>query len=214
MVTSIKDVQSIQGQDIGDQLLILPGIHHWQAYVSMQVWASDIPGLRISYLDGIVELMTTSKLHERIKKFIAILLELYFFEARIRFFPSGNATCEAEAKGASFAPDESYCFDEDKDYPDLAVEVVLTSGDVDKLEKYKRFRVGEVWFWKQERITVYVLRIRDSDRSSPENDQQLFYEKVSQSEALSNLDLALLERCVGLADIFEARTVFLKGLQK
>lgn len=180
----------------------------------MQTWASGIPGLRISYLDGLVELMTTSKPHERIKKFIAILLELYFFEAGIRFFPAGNATCEAEEKGASFAPDESYCFGEDKAYPDLAVEVVLTSGNVDKLEKYKRFRVREVWFWKQDRIAVYVLRMGEGEGASPQAGQHFFYEQVAQSEALPHLDLALLERCVGLADIFEARTVFLNGLQQ
>ena len=214
MVISVTEVHVPQEHAVGEQRLTLPGTHSWQEYIAMQTWASEIPGLKLSYLDGIVELMTTSKLHERIKKFIAILLELYFFEAGIRFFPAGNATCEAEEKGTSFEPDESYCVGEDKAYPDLAVEVVLTSGNVEKLEKYKRFRVKEVWFWKEDRIAVYALRTEDSDQSSSEGGQHLFYEEVSHSEILPDLDFNLLERCVGLTDIFEARTVFLQGLQE
>jgi Uma2 family endonuclease len=75
------------------QALLLPGIHSWQQFKALQTWAEHLPGLRITYLDGHIELTTTGKPHERIKKFLAILVELYCFEAGIRFFPAGNATC-------------------------------------------------------------------------------------------------------------------------
>jgi len=140
-----------------EQSLVLPGRYDWGHLKSLQTWVKDTPGLKITYLDGHIELMTTGKPHERIKKLIAILIETYCFELGIRFFPAGNATCEAEEKGASFNLDESYCFETDKDYPDLGIEVVFTSGGIDKLEKYRRFNVPEVWFWQNGQLSVYVL---------------------------------------------------------
>jgi Uma2 family endonuclease len=42
--------------------------------------------------------------------------------------------------------------------PHLAIEVVWTTGGIDKLEIYRRLGVGEVWFWKDGKIEVHVLR--------------------------------------------------------
>ncbi|MEG4506483.1 Uma2 family endonuclease [Microcoleus sp. F6_B4] len=35
-----------------------------------------------------------------------------------------------------------------KAIPDLAIEVVFTSGGIDKLQLYKRLGIPEVWFWE------------------------------------------------------------------
>ena len=190
-----------------EQRFIVPGCHSWQQFKIVQIWANEIPGLRIAYLDGCIEFMTTGKEHERIKKLVAILLELYFFERDIPFFPAGNATCEAEERGASFAPDESYCIGEDRDYPDLGIEIALTSGGIQKLEKYQRFKVREVWFWENDRISVYVLR-------DAEEVTRIRYERSPKSEILPQLDLILLERCVRMSNILEARNKFLGSLTR
>jgi len=185
----------------GEQQLILPGCHSWQQFKTMQIWVEEIPGLKVRYVDGYIQFMTTSRKHERIKKLIAILLEVYCFEMGIPFFPAGNATCEAEERGASFSPDESYCFGEDKEYPDLAIEVVLTSGGIDKLEKYRRFSIPEVWFWQDDRLSLYLLR---SDLSG--------YDRAQESQFLPDLDLSVLAECMQIPDILAARQSFLKRL--
>jgi Uma2 family endonuclease len=41
--------------------------------------------------------------------------------------------------------------------PDLAIEVVWTSGGIDKLEAYRRLAIREVWIWCDEALTVHVL---------------------------------------------------------
>ena len=62
-------------------------------------------------------------------------------------------------KLAILEPDECYLIgDQARDTPDLAIEVVWTSGGIDKLEIYRRLGVREVWRWKDSRIEVYVLR--------------------------------------------------------
>jgi Uma2 family endonuclease len=190
---------------VGEQALVLPGRYDWEHLKSLQTWVEDTPGLKITYLDGHIELMTTGKPHERIKKLIAILIEAYCFELGIRFFPAGNATCEAEEKGASFNPDESYCFETDKDYPDLGIEVVFTSGGIDKLEKYRRFNVPEVWFWQDDQLSVYVLT--SNSEGVPE------YVSAERSQWFPNLDLNLFSSCVRIGDAYDARTQFLAALK-
>jgi Uma2 family endonuclease len=47
---------------------------------------------------------------------------------------------------------------EEKSIPDLAIEVVITSGSIDKLETYRRLGVTEVWLWKVNQLKLYSLR--------------------------------------------------------
>lgn len=140
---------------VKEQRFVLPGRHTWQQFKGIQALMEEVPGVRLSYLDGCVEFMTLGEEHEMLKKAIAILLEAYFFEMGIRFIPVGSATREAETKGCSFEPDESYYLGTRKEYPDLAIEVAVTSGGRDKLERYKRFQIAEVWFWENNRLSLY-----------------------------------------------------------
>jgi Uma2 family endonuclease len=41
--------------------------------------------------------------------------------------------------------------------PHLAIEVVWTSGRIDKLEVYRKLGVREVWYWRSGAIQPYVL---------------------------------------------------------
>lgn len=64
----------------------------------------------------------------------------------------------------------------------LAIEVVWTSGGLNKLEIYRSLGVGEVWIWERDRgIEVHLLR---GGR----------YEKAPRSALLPELDLTLVER--------------------
>jgi len=77
----------------------------------------------------------------------------YFVHKRINFFPSGAYSQKVEGI-TEFQSDLSYSFDTDKDVPDLCIEVIVSSGGVDKLRKYQLRRVPEVWFWQDNQITV------------------------------------------------------------
>jgi Uma2 family endonuclease len=80
--------------------------------------------------------------------------------------------------------------------PDLAIEVVVTSGGVDKLEVYRKLGVREVWYWQDGRTQAYVRR-------------GLGYEAVPTSEALPGIDLeqlaSFLDRPTASAAIREYR---------
>ncbi len=184
-----------------DRHFILPGYYNWQQFKAIEALIDEVGGVRLSYLDGCVEFMTLGENHETIKSFLAILLALYFFEKRIEFIPVGSATREDEAKAVSFEPDESYYIGEKKEHPDLAIEVAITSGDSRKLERYRRFRIAEVWFCKNNKLSIY--RVREDN-----------YEQVSRSEFLPELDLALLVRCVLMPSKLEAMAEFINGIRQ
>ena len=186
---------------LAEQRLILPGYYSWEQFEDLESLMADSPGLRITYLDGWIEFRTLGEEHETISCILNFLLQLYFCEMGIEYIPVGSATRRNRARDVSFEPDESYYIGSRKEHPDLAVEVTITSGSTNKLAKYLRLRIPEVWFWENNRLAVY--RLREDD-----------YEQVSRSEFLPELDLALLVRCVLMPSIIEARTEFLNGVRQ
>ncbi|MDD1421982.1 Uma2 family endonuclease [Dolichospermum sp. ST_sed1] len=186
---------------ISEQRFLLPGYYTWKEFEIIETLTADPGRLRITYLDGCIEFMTLGEQHESIKKILAILIEAYLFEKGINFIPVGSATRRAKEKSASFEPDESYYIGEKKANPDLAIEVNITSDSIDKLEKYKRFNITEVWFWENNQLSLYHLK----------NDN---YEQINQSELLPDLDTDLLASCVLMPYIIDARTAFIKGIKK
>jgi Uma2 family endonuclease len=183
-----------------EQQFLLPGYYTWEEFEKIEALMTS-PSLRISYLDGYIHFMTLGEEHEMLKKAIAILLEAYFFELGINFIPVGSATRRSQEKGASFEPDESYYLGEKKENPDLAIERNITSGSIDKLEKYKRFQITEVWFWENNQLSLY--RLRDDN-----------YEQISRSELLPEFNLNLFATCVLMPSILEARRKFIKGIRE
>jgi len=184
-----------------EQRLLLPRNYSWQEFVVLENLLASSGSFRITYLDGWIELMTVGEPHELIKKSLAILLEAYFVEMGIEFIPVGNATRRGEEKGTSFEPDESYYLGEKKDNPDLAIEVILTSGSLEKLEKYRRFKIPEVWLWENNQLYVYALISSE-------------YHLVNYSQLLPDLDLDLLVRCVLMPSRLEAMNAFKAGMHQ
>ncbi|GJD18296.1 hypothetical protein RIVM261_032520 [Rivularia sp. IAM M-261] len=149
-------------------------------------------GARLTYLDGVLEIMSPlSDDHEDAKSTLSLLLEAYFREKRIRFYKRGSATLGTEEKKGRREPDESYNIETKKPIPDLILEVTVTSGGINKLEIYKRLGVPEVWYWEDGLISVHSL-------------QAGMYQKVTKSVLLPDLDLELIARHSRMADQYDA----------
>src|SRR2546430_2808328 len=152
----------------------------WERYLAFDKrLGDDRPGPRLYYLDGELEIMTTSNEHERIKKWIGGFMDIYFDEIGIEIMPRGQATMRLALKEAGAEPDESWCIGEAKEFPDLVLEIALTSGGIDKLEIYRRFNVPEVWVWRRNKLEIFVL-----DTSGD-------YIRAQKSRLLPDLDIAL-----------------------
>ena len=146
---------------------------------------------RFKYAHNQLEIMAPSSRHEFIKKAIGILLETYFLEKSIRYYPSGSTTFRSESQQKGIEPDQCYCLHSRKDTPDLAIEVVITSDGLNSLEIYRSLEVTEVWFWQNEELSLYSL----------ENNQ---YQKINQSILLPYLDIARFGQWILFDEIFDA----------
>ncbi len=189
-------------QPSSDQRLMYGGIT-WQQFKLIQAGFAESPGVRLFYYNGTIEILMPGREHEFFKTIIGMLIELFCLEMAIEFEPTGSMTQEREEEVSAQA-DESYCFGESKPTPDLAIEVVFTSGGPNKLKRYQALGVPEVWFWQDGLFSLY--RLRDTH-----------YEKISRSEIpeLATLDIELLTRCVLIAQTsrLEAATAFRNALK-
>lgn len=153
----------------------------WSQYEALLAMRGDHSGVRIAYLEGTVELMSPSIRHESTKKLVSRLLEAFAEERGLDLNGGGSWTLEREAQQRGAEPDECYVLGPlaGRDVPDLVIEVVLTSGGLDKLAIYRGLGVGEIWFWIDDHIQVWILGKQG-------------YRHTSASQLLPDLDLTLL----------------------
>ncbi len=176
-----------------DRRIVLHGLG-WAGYQALLALRGERRGPRIAYLDGSVELMGPSRNHEGIKSSLGRLLEAYCTERGIAWSPYGAWLLDDESAEAGAEPDECYIFGADpnsKAIPDLVIEVVWTSGGINKREIYRRLGIREVWFWKRDAITLFVL---DGDD----------YTQRNESEWVPGVDLALLCRLTDVTPVSAA----------
>ena len=184
-----------------DQVLTLSGMT-WDDYEKLTQANSRY---LLSYLEGVITIVSPSRSHEAIERTISILINAYCRQYNLLYFPFGSTTLKnpetvgkerqkpASAKDAreclARQPDTSYAFGADKDIPDLAVEVVFSSGGTADLVKYQYLGVGEVWFLQNEEIKFY--RLVDSQ-----------YTEIKTSSCLPNLSAEFLINFInrGLAE--------------
>jgi Uma2 family endonuclease len=181
----------------------------WSQYEALLTRMGDSLAYRINYLDGVLEIVAPSRRHESGKTRIGTLLEIYFLETDTEYFPTGSTTFRNVDKRVGTEPDESYCIGTDKTFPDLAIEVVVTSGDMNRLERFQRLGVQEVWFWQNNCFLLYHLREENLEQWT----QTFGYETIDQSELLPNLDMNLLSDCVQNPNPLAAAKAFRQGIR-
>jgi Uma2 family endonuclease len=156
----------------------------------------DTPGVRMTYCEGELEIMSPLPEHEDDKKTIARLIEMYAIERDVPLYGYGSTTFRRAAKERGLEPDECYCVGHRlNDVPDVAIEVVLTSGGMEKLPVYEGLGVREVWFWEDGAFHLHALRAAG-------------YEAVQASELLPDLDLDAVARFARLSDQHQAVKAF------
>ena len=119
-----------------DEPILIDGLT-WREFKAAEQLI-DRPGVRLSFLDGILEIRRMpGEQHETVKERIGTLLDLYLLQIGIDYTPTGSMTLESEAGLVKREADKSYKLGANRTRPDLAIEVVVTSGGINKLEAYK-----------------------------------------------------------------------------
>lgn len=147
-------------------------LHHvsWDDYEELLEQVGEASGLRISYDEGTLRIMTLSTEHEKYATFFEGLMTAIRLRLRLNIISFGSATMRKQKKEKGNEPDA--CFyvqsaplignrlnlDFTKDPPpDIAVEVDVHHGSMDKLPIYVGLGVPEVWRYDGTRLTINLL---------------------------------------------------------
>ncbi|MGF1590983.1 MAG: Uma2 family endonuclease [Pleurocapsa sp.] len=137
-----------------DQILTITGAT-WLDYQHFD--SQEYPGYRVSYFNGEITIVSPGRNHERIAAVINRLIVAYCEKYELPDFPFGQTRLNTWGQ-AGREPDLAYAFNSDKDLPDLVVEVIFSSGDLETLKSsYKNIGIGELWIWKDNKMTFYAL---------------------------------------------------------
>jgi Uma2 family endonuclease len=154
----------------------------WADYQRVLKLRANRSAPRITYTDGTLELMSPSFDHEAIKFLLGRLLQAYFEARDVEYTGVGAWTLESKRLKKSAEPDECYVLGPRKGkpkLPDLAIEVIWSSGGTDKLSIYAALGVREVWIWRRGKIVPHLLR-------------GSAYKPATKSRVVPNIDLQLL----------------------
>jgi Uma2 family endonuclease len=174
------------------------GFGNWDTYLMLDELIGR-RGIRVRYNEGIIEIMSISPLHEKLKSRLGRFLEAYCRHKGVVYEMLGSTTQLQQGKRAA-EPDESYTFGPDqKATPDLVIEVALTSGGMDKLALWAGLGVPELWLWQNDSLHFFHLT---GDRYAPANDSQF----------LPGFPVPLVTAAMAVAKGSEAVEEFTRGL--
>lgn len=153
----------------------------WDEYEALLEWRDEHRrGVRLTYDRGELEIMVVGGTHERLKKILAMLIEVWLDETGGACVPGGNTTHARADVEQGLEPDECYYIqnwaavagvrdiDLAKDPPpDLAVEIEVSRTVLSRLPTFAAFKIPEVWRYDGVRLTVLLLQPDGTYTESP-----------------------------------------------
>jgi Uma2 family endonuclease len=142
----------------------------WEDYEELLRQVGEASGLRISFDDGALTVMTLGTEHEKYTRFLEKLLTVLSLRQRINILSFGGATMKKAKDRKGVEPDACFYvqraevlgnrveldFDVDPP-PDIVVEVDIHHDSSMKLGIYAALGVSEVWRYEGEEVSIFLL---------------------------------------------------------
>lgn len=138
-------------------------------------------GLRISYNEGTLQIMTLSSEHEKYARFFETLMTAIRLRLRLNILSFGSSTMKKRSKAKGTEPDACFYVQSAAvignrmqiDFaidppPDVAVEVNMHHGSINKFPIYVALGVPEVWRYDGQQLTIHLLQ-HDNYITSPQS---------------------------------------------
>ncbi len=143
----------------------------WDDYEELLEQVGEASGLRISYNDGTLKVMSLSVTHELYVRFIERLMALIDDRLGIRIISIGSATMRKRKKAKGNEADGGFYIQSadligrpfDLDFavdlpPDVIVEVDVHHRSKDNDPIYAALGVPEIWRYDERKLTILYLR--------------------------------------------------------
>jgi len=153
----------------GESRFLIYGLD-WDGYEKLlEVFGDDGP--RLSYLDGMIELMSPGPIHEENSEALGRMVTILTVELNIPAKAQGSTTFRRRDRKVGLEPDRCFYLASlpllrGKDLaklkplppPDLAIEVEVTSALLDKLDIYAGLGIPEIWRHNRDGLTILCLQ--------------------------------------------------------
>ncbi len=191
-------------QEIREQRFVLAQVS-WGTYESLLADHADARSPRLTYCEGMLEIMSPSTEHEKLNQALATIAALMAEEQEIEFEALGSTTFRRQDLDRGTEPDSCFYIQNVERIrgrkeidlavdppPDLVIEVEITSPAVPKLPVYARLGVPEIWLHNGRIPTILCLvggqyEVSDRSRVLPSLSASVLSEFVEQSKTLSTL---------------------------
>jgi Uma2 family endonuclease len=153
-----------------DSVLTQHGVS-WEEYEELLKAVGEASGLRVSYDEGRLQIMTLSHRHERYSTLIERIVDRVSGFLRIKVLFYGSATMKKRRKQKGVEPDACFYVQnatlvgtkDEIDFnvdppPDVVVEVDLHHESLSKFPIYAALGVPEVWRYDGDSLTIHQLR--------------------------------------------------------
>jgi Uma2 family endonuclease len=142
----------------------------WEQYEALLEAVGEATGLRISYDEETLRIMTISTKHEKYADLIQDLVRLASLRLRIKVLSFGSATMKKERRLKGAEPDACFYVQnadlighkEEIDFstdppPDIVVEVDIYHDSLSKFPIYAALGVSELWRYDGQALVMYHL---------------------------------------------------------
>lgn len=168
-MTTLQATPAAPTRDEADQRVLLTDVS-WDAYRTIGDLLADRPALRLTYDQGILEIMVTSPRHEVDKKWLACFIQILAEESQREFTTAGNMTFQREDLQKGMEPDDCFWISNEPQMrgkrtwqpdvdppPDLALEIEVSRSAVSRMNIYAALRVSEIWRFNGVAIRCMLL---------------------------------------------------------
>jgi Uma2 family endonuclease len=141
----------------------------WEVYQELRNLAEN-DHVRMTFDEGVLEMMTPSARHERWSELIGQLISVWRLELAVDIVSCRSMTVSRKDLQKGFEPDNCYYIQHESQVwqkaeldfavdppPDLAIEIDVSRSSVGKRKLYAAFGVPEVWRYDGQRIEVFTL---------------------------------------------------------
>lgn len=158
-----------------EQIIVQPGQQlllkniSWQQFETILEELGEGRAARLSYSNGLLEIMVPLPEHEKAKEIIGELVRILLDELQINFEPLGSTTFENEQMIQAVEPDTCFYIQNYEAVigktridltvdppPDLAIEIDITSRT--QFENYQRLGVPELWRCTRRGLQINLLQ--------------------------------------------------------
>ncbi len=181
------------------QRFLLEGMS-WDFYEHLLEELDNRP-IRVTYDRGALELMSPSYRHETFSRLLGRMVNVLAEESDLPFKSAGSTTFRRESLERGLEPDECFYLAhvaeilgkeelnlETDPPPDLAIEVDITHGSLDRIPIYAELGVPELWRFDGEQLLSYHLK--DTGEYAEPSERSLAFPQIPLPGLLDFLERA------------------------